>query len=124
MSYRQYLLCVTIVSAIFWLLFAMIVTRMSPLLDNILAISLFYFSLAVALTGTFAIVGAVARISILQRHTIVKEITVSLRQSFFFASTVIYILILQHSQILFFWNVAILIIVLTVIELLCASYKK
>jgi hypothetical protein len=102
----------------------MIVTRMSPLLDNILAISLFYFSLAVALTGTFAIVGAVARISILQRHTIVKEITVSLRQSFFFASTVIYILILQHSQILFFWNVAILIIVLTVIELLCASYKK
>ncbi len=118
MSYGQYLLFFMAVTIITWSLFISFVIYNSPD-DNFLTIILFYLNLGIALTSVFVLLSTVVRVSILQRPAIENEIRLSLRRSFFFASGMIYILILQHNSIVSFQNIAIFVIAVTIIELLC-----
>lgn len=124
MTLKNYLLTMTITTAVCWLCFNFVINKINPLTADWIGFALFYSSLALALIGSAAIVGFVIRFILLRQKLAFRAVKEAFRQSFLFAALIIISLILL-SQNLFDWlNLTLLILGLSVLEFLLLGYSS
>lgn len=109
---------------ILWGLFALVVSLINPQNTNWVGFLLFYLSLFLALSGTISIIGFLIRFQLQHQALILQSVKTAFRQSFLFAFLIVAILWLL-SQNLFSWlNLALLIIIISILEFFLLSSRK
>ena len=98
-----------------WLSFFMVIFFINPQEAGFLGFFLFYLSLFLALTDTFALAGFFLRIWLLDRP-IFTQVIVSFRQAIWFSLFVVFCLILQSKRLLNLWVIILSILFLSFIE--------
>lgn len=124
MSLRLYLLIMSVMTAFCWLVFGYIIWTVNPQTTNGTGFFLFYLSLFLALAGTAAIIGFVARFVFLKRELVINTVITAFRQSFLFSALLTAALFLSARGLLTWLNLLILIIGLSLLEFFLLSYNK
>lgn len=117
MTLRQYLAIMALGTALAWSAVVLMVTMIDPTETQAVVIGAFYFSLLLALTGTFSVMGFISRISLLgKRLNVSRQVAVSFRQAVMLAIVATTALFLQSQAIFRWWNAALMLAFITVIE--------
>lgn len=116
MTLKKYLNLMSILTVLCWLAWALVIFFINPNQSGLIGFILFYFSLFLAVTGTFAILGFIIRARI-SKKPIFKQVEISFRQSIWIALLVVLILILQGLTLLRWWNASFLVLFLVFLEL-------
>jgi len=124
MTLKQYLITMSVVTAICWLIFIFIIWTVNPEVTNWIGFLMFYFSLFLALAGTATIVGFVVRFIVFKEELIFRLVKEAFRQSFLFSALIIVSLILLAYDLFSWLNVLLLVIGLSALEYLLLSWQK
>jgi hypothetical protein len=117
MTLRQYLTLMLVGTALSWGAVALIVTMINPTGSPSVVFAVFYISTLTALTGTFSVMGLLSRVTILgKKHHLSRQVAVSFRQAIMLSLLAIGVLFLQSHSMLSWWNAALMVAVLTVLE--------
>ena len=124
MTFAKCLTILGICSAFCWLVWLMVILMMNPA-GGPIAFLLFYFSLGLALIGTFSFLGFLFRSIILRKEEVAERgMKIAWRQSLFFALLIIGALILQSQRWLTWWNMIILLAVMVAMEFMFVSRRS
>lgn len=124
MTLKNYLFVMSALTAVCWGIFMFVAGLIDPVATNWLGFSLFYLSLFLALSGTFALFGFLFRLIALKKELAFNLVKIAFRQSFLFSLFIILLLVLK-SQNLFNWlNLFLLVVIFGILELFIGSYKK
>lgn len=124
MSLRNYLLLMLLATAACYLAFLAVIFFFDPQLGGPLVLILFYFSLLLALAGTFAIAGLLLRLFLTKSPLVFKMVIISFRQGIWLALLAIISLYLKSAQILSWKNLLPLTLGFILLELFFISYKS
>jgi len=124
MSISRFLVILAIATGLCWLAWVAVLLFMNPQENNGFSLVLFYLSLTFSLLGTLLFVGYVIRGVTNEAELPYKQVRVATRQAALFSALIIISLILQSQRFLTWWNLLILIILLSFVELFFISYKK
>ncbi|PIT93770.1 hypothetical protein COU00_02555 [Candidatus Falkowbacteria bacterium CG10_big_fil_rev_8_21_14_0_10_43_11] len=124
MTLKTYLTIMFLATAICWAAWAVVINSINPETTNVIGFLLFYSSLFLAIVGTSAIFGFLIRFILLRKELVFRQVAISFRQSFLFASVIIASLILQSFRMLTWYNVLFLVVAVTVLEFFLISYKR
>jgi len=122
MNLLAYLVGLVLVSIVAGTCLAAILVYINPFTSGILVFILFYISLFIASASLFTLIGWIIRIISKRRITplpkkeAIHRFETSFRQGIFLSAILITSLILQGQQILFWWNLLILILVVGLSE--------
>jgi len=112
-------------TAVCWVAFSIILFNVNPYDAGSLIFIFFYFSLFLALLGTLTIVGIFTRISILKRDDFVaRRVMTSFRQGAFLSGAAVSALFMMSRDLLTWWNIALFIIGVLLLEFFFISLKK
>ncbi len=123
MTLSRYIWIMLFATLVCWGAWYLVVAGMNPFETNLLGLALFYGSLTLALTGTFALIGFVVRQLLLHDELTFQKVSISFRQGIFFSVLVDGFLMLEHAKLLLWYTAAFLIMGLTVIEFFIISRK-
>lgn len=105
-----------------WGTWALVLFSINPFEAGLMGFVLFYASLAIGFVGALSLIGFVVRLWILKQEEIVlRQVTTAFRQACFFTILVVGSLFLQSRQLLAWWNILILIGLLSILELFALS---
>ena len=124
MTLKNYLLVMSVLTAICWGIFFFVAGMIDPFTTNWLGFVLFYSSLFLALSGLAALVGFLFRFVILKKDLAFQAVKVAFRQSFLFSLFLIAALFLKAGGLLNWLNTILLIIAFAILELFLTNYKK
>lgn len=124
MSLKTYLILIGICTIVCWVSFGLVLYYINPLTAKWLGFLFFYGSLFLALTGTFSLLGFAARFIFKRDQTLYKQINIASRQAIMLSILVLSVLALQSQNYLFWWNILLLIIIFSLIELFFITYRK
>jgi len=124
MTFGKGLTILGVCSLLCWLVWLVVVFMLNPA-DGAVAFLLFYFSLGLALIGTFSFLGFLFRAIILRKEEVAERgMKIAWRQSLFFAMLIIGALILQSQRWLTWWNMLILLAAMVALEFLFVAKKN
>ncbi len=123
MTLRQYLILMSLMTALCWAGWAAVVKSFDPLDAGWLGLVLFYAALALALAGTFAIAGLTVRSLMRRREPAARFVPVSFRQGALFSVMFVAGLALQSRALLAWWNLALLLGSAVTVEFLLMSLR-
>ena len=124
MTLKNYILAMSVLTAICWGIFVFIAGTINPFSTNWLGFLLFYISLGVALIGTSSILGLILRFFFAKDEAVFNSVKNSFRQSFLFSLFIISLLILKSANYFSWLNLILLIIIFTILEIFLSSKKK
>lgn len=124
MTLKNYILTMSFLTAICWAVFFWVAGVINPNTTNWLGLLTFYITLAIALIGTSSILGLVFRFIFHREEVVFNCVKNSFRQSFLFSFFIISLLILKSNDLFSWINLAILVIIFTVLEIFLRSRKK
>lgn len=124
MTLKNYILAMSVLTAICWGVFVFIAGTINPFSTNWLGFLLFYISLGVALIGSSSILGLVLRFFFAKDEVIFNSVKNSFRQSFLFSLFIIFLLILKSANYFSWLNLILLIIMFTILEIFLSAKKK
>ena len=124
MSLKRFLIFMTIVTLICWIVWITVVFYIDPYSTGFIGLLLFYVSLFFALIGTFSLLGFFFRVWFLKTEMVFKHVGIAFRQALLFALLVIGAFVLQGMRIFTWWNAALFIISLSLIELFFLTRKS
>ena len=107
-----------------WLAFVAVIIYINPTEAGFIGFLLFYVSLFLSLVGFFALLGFFVRIWLLTQPVVFKQVIIAFRQAIWFASLIVFCLILQSQKLLTWWTVILFIALLTFIESLFLFGRK
>ncbi|MFH2063222.1 MAG: hypothetical protein ABIJ46_03665 [bacterium] len=117
MTLRQYLTMMAAGTALSWGAVCLMVTMIDPTVSRPAVFVVFYASLLLSLTGTFALAGFVSRVSLLgKRDQLSRQVAVSFRQALMLSLTAVAILFMQSQGVLTWWNAVLTAAAATVLE--------
>lgn len=117
MTLRQYLTMMSAGTAAAWAAIVVIVTQVDPAEAPTPVIGVLYLCLFVALTGTFAVLGFLARIFVLRKtFQLSRQVMVSFRQAGLLAGVAVIGLFLESRSFLNWWNGLLLAAMATALE--------
>lgn len=117
MSFRLHAFIMAGGSLLAWLAWLYVVVKFDPLKAGRPGHWLFYFSLGLALLGTFMILGALIRRRFSSSDTpLFREVRVAFRHAFLAAALITLLLILQGARWLKWWSGALILILGFLIE--------
>lgn len=116
MNFSVYILSIFLAACFGWASFGIVVTKLSPYESTVLALSLFYTSLFVSLTTTFALAGFYTRRWAYNNEIYFHYITTSLRQGGLLAAMCCTALIFQRMRVLTWWDGLLLVTLMVFIE--------
>ncbi len=116
MTLTRYTVMLLVATLIAWSGFAVVVTQINPQTAGYDSFILFYVSLFFCLLGSFSLIGLLIRLRTQKQHLPYYIVLLSFRQSIFFSLLVIGALLLQSHRVLYWWNMMLLVVGLTVIE--------
>lgn len=123
MSLKRYLVFMAIATAICYLMLLLVLFYFDPFQAGIVAVIFFYISLGLSLIGTLSILGLVIRLYATKDKLVFKKVVNSFRQSILFAILILAALFLSSNQLLTWWNLVLLVLAVSVIELYFLSHK-
>lgn len=124
MNIKQLFLVVSGATILFWLVWIMVVVKINPFETDFFGFVLFYLTLLFSLLGTFFITSFAFRKAFNKFSMEFDIVSISFRQSFFFALLVVSLLVFQGLKMLNILNTILLIAVIVVLEFFFLSYKK
>ncbi|TAK04643.1 hypothetical protein EPO33_01465 [Patescibacteria group bacterium] len=124
MTFRQYILAMGLGTVIAWAAFLLIVALVDPLSAGTLGLIFFYVALAVATSGTLALIGLFVRTVVVRTQDVLsKQVTHSFREGFLVALLLVAALVLQSRGMLSVLNTTLLLAVLVLTEFFFLSYR-
>lgn len=124
MTLKNYLLTMFILTAACWGIFAFVVGMVDPGATNWLGFILFYSALSVSLIGSLAIIGFIVRFLLSKEQIIFNLVKNSFRQSFLISIFIICLLILKSVELFNWFNLIVLAVIFTIIELIITSKRS
>ena len=124
MGLKTYLILIGICTLICWASFILVLYYINPLSADWLGFLFFYGSLFLALTGAFSILGFIARFLFRRDLAVYKQINIASRQAIMLAILLLSVLTLQSQKYLFWWNILLIVIIFSLIELFFISYRR
>ena len=117
MTLRSYLISMIAGTLAAWAGVGMILGLTDPTDARAVVLFIFYAALFLALTGTLSLIGFGLRIWLLKQHYFVsRQVLVAFRQAMLLSLLLITALILQSKGILTWWNGALILGALTLLE--------
>ncbi|MEK7103172.1 MAG: hypothetical protein AAB870_02400 [Patescibacteria group bacterium] len=123
MTLKKYLAMMTFATLVCWGAWLSVINMIDVANTGFLGHTLFYASLFLALTGTFAVVGFFIRLVLLKQELVFQKVVIAFRQAIFFALLIDGLLILAARSLLTWYNVMFLVIGLTIAEFFMISRK-
>lgn len=99
-----------------WLGFFLVISKLSPYENMGLSLGLFFITLFIALSSTFAAFGFYFRVWLFKNEIFYKHINVALRQGIFLSLIAILCLVFQMMRVLTWWSGALLVSVSVLLE--------
>jgi hypothetical protein len=124
MTLKNYLIFMGSTTAFLWGLFIFVINLINPNSTNWLGFVIFYLALFLALSGTAALVGFFIRFKLLRQDMAVRVVKTAFRQSFLFSFLVAAILFLLSQKLFSWFNLILLVVILSIIEFLLISSNK
>jgi hypothetical protein len=124
MTTKKYLLTLSFITAIAWILWAMVILFIDPSTGSTLALLLFYLTLFLSLAGSFTIIGYIVRIFTASGEMMRMRLSVASRQGILFSFLVIISLLLKANGHLNWLTIIITILILSLIEFLFLSLNS
>jgi hypothetical protein len=124
MTLKNYLIFMGGTTAFLWGLFFFIINLINPETTNWLGFTIFYLALFLALTGTTALIGFFIRFKIMKKDLAVRFVKTAFRQSFLFSFLVTAILFLLSQKLFSWFNLILLVVILSITEFLMISSNK
>lgn len=125
MNSKVYSIIIFITTILAWFGFFVIINSFDPTQGNWLVFTLFYFVLFLAWLGTLALLGFWLRKLISgKRQRLFNMVGESFRQAFIFAAVLVIALGLQAARVLTWWNIALLVLLATVVEFVILLFSQ
>lgn len=116
MPYIYYIIGIFIATALGWAGWIVVITNISPFISGYLALSFFYSSLFIALTGTFTILNYYLRVAISKGKNSYQHINTALRQGSLLSLMTIAGLVFQRLRVLTWWDALLILIIVLLVE--------
>lgn len=116
MIHNTYLIGILIATVFSWASWSVVVYKLSPFSQPLLSLSLFYSSLFIALTGTFALIFYFLRLWANKKAVINAHLNTSLRQGALLGLMIIVGLGFQRLRVLTWWDGILLLAIVLLIE--------
>lgn len=124
MTLKGYITLMGISTLLCWGTWVYILFSIDPGSTNSLGFILFYATLFLALSGSFAILGFLFRFVALKKKLVFHSVKTAFRQSFLFSFLILAILYLQAEDLLSWVNLFFLAGALVLLEFFWLSYNK
>jgi len=125
MTLRQYLILMSLGTLICWGTWTFILFTLDPNSAGSLGILFFYFSLFLALVGTFSvIIFLIRRLIIKNDEVIFRHVKKTFRQSVIVAVLIIFALYLLQQHLLTWWNSILLVALFIVLEAVIFTNRR
>ena len=124
MNLTKYLTLMSLATLLSWIAFLVVIFSVNPFETVILGFVLFYTSLFFAITGTLSLIGFLIRYFINKNQFITQQVVISFRQAILFSILIITGLYLQSYNLVAWWNLLILIIILMFVEITFLAINK
>lgn len=124
MSFRGYILFMTLATIIFFVAWIVVLFSVDPYQADMLSFLFFYLSLFFTLVGVISIIGSVLRRTLIKDRVVFRQVITSFRQAILFSCLIIACLFLQGQRLLTWWNILFLISALVMMELFTISRKR
>jgi hypothetical protein len=111
-----YIIGVFVVAALGWASWIVVINNLSPFISTYLALTLFYASLFIALTGTFSILNYYLRMAVNKNKNPYQNLNTSLRQGSLLSLMICSGLAFQRLRVLTWWDAFLLLIIVLLVE--------
>lgn len=116
MRHSYYIIGIFIAAILGWASFIAVIIKLSPFISGYLALSLFYASLFISLTGTLTIANYYLRTAISKEQNYYRHLNTSLRQGSLLAIMICVGLAFQRLRVLTWWDALIIFIIIMLVE--------
>lgn len=125
MTLKQYLAIMTVGTVICWLTWLVLIFSVSPQDAGITGKAFFYLSLALAIIGTYSVLGFLIKRSIIKDdNAVFRHVKKTFRHALLLSVYLISLLILQSQELLSWWNGLILLLIIVILESAYFSRQK
>lgn len=124
MTLKLYLIWMSIGTIIAWGAFWLVLTFVNPETAGTLGFALFYLALFLGTTGTLTLFGFAWRYWRHREEPLYRHVSVSFRQGMFLALMVVVALFLQQKRMLTWWNLSLLVVGITLLEVVLLSVRR
>jgi len=123
MTLKNYLITMSVLTAVCWGIFIFIINLVDPTQTTWLGFLLFYAALFLATAGTAALLGFVFRFKVLKHELAFKVVRLAFKQSFIFALFIVAIFILLSKNLFTWLNLLLLVIIFAIWEYFSGQTK-
>lgn len=123
MSFRWFLLIMTLATAAAWIGWVFVIHSIDPTQAGGLGFLLFYLTLLIALLGTAVLFGTLLRLWLCPNDIPYRQTIRAFRQAFILCGLFFSTLILLAGDVFRWWNALLVLALFTLIELLFISRK-
>ena len=113
---NTYLLSIIIATIFGWASWGVVIKKLSPFTSPELALSLFYSSLFIALTGTFALLIYYLKALLNKGRPHSVQMNVAIRQGILISAMIVVALAFQRLKVLTWWDGLLLLFIVLLIE--------
>ena len=125
MTLRQYLILMSLGTAICWITWGVIISTIDPNNAGIWGLLFFYISLFLALVGTFSVIVFLIRRAVVKNDEVIfRHVSRTFRQSVTVSAMIIFLLFLLQKQMLTWWNTVLVIILFFALEGVVFTNRK
>ncbi|MBT5808344.1 hypothetical protein HOI18_03670 [Candidatus Uhrbacteria bacterium] len=124
MSFRFFLIVMSIASVTAWIAWAVVVNAIDPTRAGFLGFILFFLTLTTAMVGTLTVLGVMGRIWMKNEELVVTLSVRAFRQALLLSSVFIGALVLSGFALLRWWSVLLILLIVSIVELIFLSLKK
>jgi hypothetical protein len=121
MIHNTYLTAILIATFLSWASWFVVLYKLSPFSQPVLALSLFYASLFIALAGTFALIFYFLRVWANKKEIYNVHLNTSLRQGVLLSAMIIIGLAFQRLRVLTWWDGILLLAIVLLVEFYFSS---
>ena len=123
MTLKKYLNLMSILTGICWLAWVLVIFLVNPVQTGMIGFVLFYFSLFLAILGTFSIIAFIIRVQLSQKP-VFKQIEITFRQGAWIGLVVVAVLLLKGLNLLRWWNTLFLVLFFVILEFFFLSSQR
>lgn len=116
MSRSLYIFGIFIAATFGWASWGLVIHKLSPYTSPVPALTLFYTSLFIALTATFALFGFYLRVWLNKNEIYHQHINIALRQGVLLSIIMCTGLLFQRLRVLTWWDGLLLVLIMILVE--------
>ncbi len=107
-----------------WASWFMVISYLTPDIAGASGFVFFYLSLFIAIVGSTTLVGFGIRAMVHRNESVTRQASISFRQGIFVAIVAVLSLLLKDQNLFTWWNILILVLILTIIEFFFLSIRR